>query len=151
MVKKVCTFLVVLFVYGYTALAATAETNELSASLLAFLDKVIYPLLAAFLTTSAGIVLAKLGKKYGVEASVKQQEMLDRLAEQAVQYVAEVSAARVKKAGEALAGKNEKLAMAVAHVLNSAPTVTKDQAASLVQAALARMPGVGATGDQVIR
>jgi hypothetical protein len=81
-----------------------------------------------------------------LKLSADTEAWLRTQAENAVQMVAEKAAAGIKYDTMKLTGK-EKLDMAIAALITKIPDLTKEQADAYIHAALARIAGVGATGD----
>jgi hypothetical protein len=129
------------------ALAADAApaTNAFGAALSAFCTNTLLPLLGALTLGFASWAAKKLGDKYKIAGLSDSNGFLMQVAAQGVAF-AEEKAANFAKNAQPLTG-NDKLNAAIAYMLQNAPKVTEAQAQSLVTAALASLPGVGATGS----
>ncbi len=121
--------------------AAGAGVSELSA----FLQGTVFPIITAFFMGLVAIFLRKLGVKFGIDTLTQQNNILERLTLQGV-TLAEEKAAQLLGSRAALTG-NQKLDVAVGHILSFMPTISPTQAASLVESMLAQISGVGATKD----
>lgn len=105
-------------------------------------------LIAAFVMGLISVVLNKVRQKYGLQVSAANEQWIKDQAEHAVQYVAEIAAKKAKvEDGKMKLSGNALLSTAISLVVANVPKMTREQAAVYVQAALARIPGLGATGD----
>lgn len=119
-------------------------------SFVAMLNGTVFPVLAAALVWFVRLGVNKLAAKWHMEGLLAHQNLLEQVALQGIS-LAEEKAARFAK--ETLAQKlngREKMSIAIEHVTNAVPNVTADQARNIVNALLARIPGVGATGDTAV-
>jgi hypothetical protein len=129
---------------------ATETTPTSGEALAAFLSSVIFPVVSAFLVGLVGIILNKVRQKYNVNISMDTQAYLEQLAAQGVARAEELAAQAVKKNYDKFTGR-EKLNSAMNHILLMAPKITPEKAEALVHAALAKMDGVGATGQWKVK
>lgn len=128
---------------GLPAIASGAGVvGEAVASLL---TGVVFPVLAALLVGLVGVVLNKLRSKYNLDISAATEQRLADLARSGIAYAEEKAAAYAKAELGKITGA-QKLDLAIAHILNAAPTVSRQQADVLVHAMLGRAFGPGATG-----
>ncbi|MFA6054038.1 MAG: hypothetical protein WC769_01560 [Thermodesulfovibrionales bacterium] len=105
-------------------------------------------LIAAFVMGLISVVLNKVRQKFGIQVSAANEAWIQSQAEHAVQYVAEIAAKKAKITNGAIKlSGNALLNTAVSLVIANVPKLSKEQGAIYVQAALARIPGLGATGD----
>jgi hypothetical protein len=132
---------------AFAADAALATQSALGSAVKDVVDNTIIPLLVALIGSLISIVLVKIKKKLNIQLSTETEAWIQRQAEAAVQMVAEKAASKIKYGNIALT-KNEKLDMAIASLVSKVPHLTKEQADAYIHAALARIPGVGATGEQ---
>jgi len=109
----------------------------------------ILPALVVLVGTLTALLIRKLTVKLGIEANEELERMAATQAEAAVQYAGEMAASRLKQKDIKVTG-NEKLNTAVAYLITHVPSLTREQAESLVHAALARIRGEGATGTVVM-
>lgn len=126
------------------AVDAAPVANPVGESLAGLLQAVVWPVLGAFLTAMLGIVLDKVRQKTGLQISTERQAQLEGLALQGIHMAEEKAAALVKEKATKLTGQN-KLDMAISHVIAMVPTVSEAQADALVHAALGSAWGVGAS------
>ena len=126
---------------------AVASSAPVTNSLSAMLQATNFPVLSAFLMGVVTIFLTKLGNKFGVDALTQKNNILERLAFQGV-TLAEEKAAQYVGSKSALTG-NQKIDIAIGHILSFAPKISPTQAQSLVESTLARIGGAGATGSTV--
>jgi hypothetical protein len=103
-------------------------------------------IVAAFVTGLISKLLMKVTQKYGIQVSADNSAWIQSQAEHAVQYTAELAAKKLKIDKVPIPGP-ALLGTAVSLVVQNVPKLTREQAAVYVQAALARIPGLGATGD----
>lgn len=108
---------------------------------------VLVPLAVAFLTAMGGMLLAKLKTKYGLQVTAYHQNIVEQAAESAVQMAAEKAAAYAKIHGDIWPSGNSMLNQAVTALVGRVPSLTREQADEYIHAALARIPGLGATGN----
>ena len=124
--------------------AAIAAPNALST----FLQLSIFPIITALFMGIVSIFLDRLGKKYKVEALTQQNNIIEQLAYQGITKAEEL-AAKYAESGGAFSGQ-DKLSIAIQHILTFMPKVSEEQANSVVHALLAQIPGLGASGDKAI-
>lgn len=113
-----------------------------------FLQQSIFPIITALFMGIVSIFLDRLGKKYKVEALTKQNNIIEQLAYQGITKAEEIAA--VYAGSKAAFSGQDKLSVAVQHILSVMPKVSEDQAESIVHALLAQIPGLGASGDTAI-
>ncbi len=131
---------------AFAADAAPATQSALGNAVKDTVDNTIIPLLVALIGSLISIVMVKIKKRLNIQLSAETEAWIQRQAEAAVQMVAEKAASKIKYNKIALT-KNEKLDMAIASLVSKVPHLTKEQADAYIHAALARIPGIGATGD----
>ncbi len=114
-----------------------------------FITATLQPLLTALVTTVIPLLLVLIcrwiSKKTGIAISDSSQQKLEDIATKTVLYVEEKAAGSLKTAGEKWPSYL-KYQQAIDRVLSLAPALTHEQADMLVHWALAKIPGVGATG-----
>ena len=136
-----------LIAMGWGALAADAAPA--ATGLGQVITNTIQPVLISVIGTLVPLLLALLcrwiSKKTGIAISDASQAKLESIAEKAVLYVEEKAVGSLKTAGEKWPSY-VKHQQAVDMVLKLAPALTGDQADALVHWAVAKIPGLGATG-----
>ncbi len=115
------------------------------AALSAFLQGTVSPVITALFMGLVALFLRKLGEKYHIDTLTQKNNILERLALQGI-TLAEEKAAQLAGSRAALTG-NQKLDVAVSHVLTFMPKISPNQAEALVESLLAQISGVGATKD----
>lgn len=128
--------------------AAVPAVSPAPAALAAFLRDSVFPLISAALLGLLAIPLHWLGNKFKIDYLLQKDNAIERLAFQGIS-LAEEMAAKLVGSKSALTG-NEKLDIAVSHILAAMPKVSKEQAERIVEALLAQIPGVGATKEAVV-
>lgn len=131
--------------WALPAFAAESAPNPVGDALAHLLSANVFPLIAAALSALVGIVLDKIRKKYNLDISAKHQEQLEAFARQGIALAEEKAAAFLKANATRLTGQN-KLDLAISHVIAMSPAITIEQADALVHSVLARTVGTGATG-----
>lgn len=114
---------------------------------------VILPILAAFLTTLAGMGIAA-AKKYldskGLQVDAQQFYQQRAIAEAAVLFAEEYIESAFKAAGSRNTPSEtaaEKTEIAVNQITQRLPDIGRRAATALVKEALGRIPGLGASGN----
>ncbi len=108
----------------------------------------VAPLIGAVLAGLASLVLLALKKKFGIEVSEAMNNRIRGAAFDAANYAAEY-AARKSKLETITIGGSKKLDIAIGHMLEAVPGMTKEQADKAIHAVLPRLSGEGSTGAQV--
>jgi hypothetical protein len=142
-----CMVALLMFVMSsaYAADVPVVADTGGGAALAAFLQATVFPVITALFMGIVVIFLRKLGEKFGIDTLTQKNNILERLALQGI-TLAEEKAAQLAGSRAALTG-NQKLDVAVSHVLAFMPKVSTGQAAALVESMLAQISGVGATKD----
>ncbi len=109
---------------------------------------VIPPIAALFLGLLT-IAIRWFGIKFKIDALTQENNYLESLAHQGIALAQERAAQYVAADKNLLTGQN-KLAIATGHILAAMPQITPQRAQSIIESVLARTPGLGATGDQVV-
>lgn len=130
-----------------TAQPATQQTGIVGPALKDLLNNTVIPLVISLVGALVSLALLKLKNKFNIELKAVTEEWIQKQAERAVQMVAEKAAASEKVSGLKV-GSNDKLNTAIAWLITKVPALTQDQADAYIHAAIARIPGVGATGEQ---
>jgi hypothetical protein len=108
----------------------------------------VLPVIGSFILGLLSWVLAKLGEKFKIDALRQKNNFVMQIAGQGVAYAEEKAASLVGSKSE-LTG-SEKLDQAIAFICQAIPKLTPEQADAAAHAALAMIPGVGATADAVV-
>lgn len=150
--RKPCIFLmVVIALLTFASLAPAAELaapeSPVGTALQGVVSGTVIPLVVALVGSLISLVLLKLKSKLNIQLSEETEAWIARQAESAVQMVAEKAAKGIKY-GSLHLTSSQKLDMAVASLISKIPRLTREQADGYIHAALARIPGVGATGEQ---
>lgn len=152
--KSLCTIAILIIVLGITACfvpscAAQTQTvqTQTGSALKQVINETLIPLLVSVVGALLSIVLVKIKEKLNLNISEEKEEWINRLAENAVQFVAEKTAAMLKINSISFTS-NEKLETAIAYLIARVPKLTRDQADQYIHAAIARIPGAGATNDR---
>jgi hypothetical protein len=114
------------------------------AALSGFLRDSLFPVLSALCMGFLIPLINSIGAKWKIEALTQKGNYLERLAYQGI-TLAEERAAQLVGSKLELTG-NQKLDIAVSHVLSIMPKISEAQANDMVHAVLAQIPGVGASG-----
>jgi hypothetical protein len=145
--KTYAAAVLTLVLVGSALAADNAGGSLVSSALAGLVTNVVVPVMTAVVPVLIGAVLIKLRAWFGIQADAKRDAQIAALAEVAVQAAAEKAAVALKLSqGNAGIGAAEKLSMAVAALVAQVPKLTPEQADQAVHAALARIPGLGATG-----
>ena len=134
---------------GFLNVAAADQATQaspLGSALKGVVDNTVIPLLISLVGILGSIVLVKLKNKFNIQLAAETEAWINKQAENAVQLVAEKAAAQIKWDKVAI-GNSDKLNMAIASLVTKVPKLTEDQADGYIHAALARIPGLGATGE----
>lgn len=131
----------------FPCLADEAASPTVGEAIKDVINNTVIPLIVALIGSLLSLVLIKLKNKYNIELSAETEEWIKKQAESAVQMVAEKAAAKIKYDNITFT-KSDKLDMAIASLISKVPNLTKEQADAYIHAAIARIPGVGATGEQ---
>jgi hypothetical protein len=130
--------------------AAETTGTPLAEALGDLVVNTLLPVLVALAGTLASIALYRLKAWLKIKTSAEFDIWVSGRAEEAVQYVGETAAAKLKTAKVKMTG-SEKLNIAVARLIERVPSLSREQAEMCVHAALARVSGEGATGKKVIK
>ena len=112
-------------------------------------DAVLHPLATSFIEVLVvvliGLVINFIRKKTGFTISENLQKKAENAAINAVLAVEETAASKLKDKSEKWLSKR-KHGEAVSRILTAVPKIGKQQADDLVHWAVAKIPGLGATG-----
>ena len=115
------------------------------------LTNILLPILLSIVSALVSIVLLKLKKKYNLDIDAATEKKINDAAENAIHMVEEKAASKIMDTCTKSLSNDDKLNMAIAKLVQKVPAITREKADAYVHAALARMSGVGATGDKVIK
>lgn len=143
------TFTLFLVLAAFAAFAAEAVAPGSGQTVFdGFFDKTLQPvinsILAVVVTGAVTYITAMLKRKFGIEISEATTARLRGIAWDAVHVVEEKAATAVKTGGDKWLSE-AKHAAAINYILAKVPALSQDEADSLVQAALAKVKGLGAT------
>jgi hypothetical protein len=128
------------------ATQVTDAVNPFGEALKNAINTFVIPILTALILSLLSWLLLYLQKKTGITLSADKQAFINAQAEVAVQMVAE-KAAQLFKYENIKLSKDQMLNNGAAFLLTMVPKLTQAQAENYVHAALARIPGLGSTGD----
>lgn len=110
-------------------------------------DGVIVPSIVSTVGVLVAMLLKRLDTRYGLQIKAENQQYIQTMAEESVQYVAEIAAAKAKaKLGMS---SEEKKQTAIDKLKTAVPDLAYKEADEAIHAALARVVGAGATGIAV--
>lgn len=141
--------LVMVFIFS-VLLVPNVYAETVGDNVMSILQQTLFPVITAFLMAVATIAINKIAKKFGAEASLANNALIERAVVQGIGLAEEVAAKAMKDGIDKKVGGNEKLSIAVEHVKDMVPTITHEQAVNIIEGTLARLRGVGATGDKTI-
>ena len=118
------------------------------AALETFLRDSLFPLLGALLMGVITPLIYRVAAKLKLDSLMQKNNWLERAAFQGI-ALAEERAAQLAGSKLAISG-NQKLDVAIAHVLGVMPKVSAEQADAMVHALLAQIPSLGASGEKAV-
>lgn len=110
------------------------------------LNNFVIPILTAFVLGLIGVAISVLKKKWGLELSEQTETAIKGAAKVAVLAMEEKGAAYLVETSKKITG-GEKFASVVDELLSKFPALTQEQAEKYANAAIATLPGIGATGE----
>lgn len=131
-------------------LVSNVYAGTVGDDVVSILQQTFFPVITAFLIGVATIAINKIAKKFGAEATLANNALIERAVVQGIGLAEEIAAKAIKNKVDAKINGNDKLAIAVGHVKEMVPTITHEHAVSIIEGTLARIRGVGATGDKTI-
>lgn len=140
-------FFTLLFVLLYCTAVAAAETagpSPFDTFFTGTIQPVLISIFGAVLTAATAYLSKLLKDKFGLEISEATQQRLRGIAWDAVHSVEEQAAAALKEKGTAWAS-SDKHAAAINLILSRVPTLSQEDADSLVKSALGKIKGLGAS------
>jgi hypothetical protein len=146
------TIAMLILCLAFAAVSFAAEGVGLSPggqAVQSLLTGVVFPVLTALLMGFVGLVLKKLVTKYNLDIDASRQAELEALVGRGIAYAEEKAAALAKEKVKTLTG-NDKLDIAIAHIVEASPKVSQAQAEKLVHTVLGKMYGVGASGTTAV-
>lgn len=137
-------------VVAFMATVCLADTGAMTATgtdaIKDLLDKVVFPIFTGLILSLLSILIHRLSGKYKLDILTANQELIEKAALQGISLAEE-------KAAQVIQGKiagDTKLRIAIEHMQGVMPTITYGQARGVIEGMLARIPGVGATGEKVV-
>jgi len=134
---------------AFAADGAAAVGTPLGESISGVLSGTVFPLINALLAGLIGWAVVHIGNKYKIDALINSEALIQSAAYKGVSMAEEFAARKMKTMNIKIAS-SQKLNMAIAQVLNAAPKLTQEEAAGYVESALAKITGVGATGEKAV-
>ena len=116
-----------------------------------FLTGTVFPLVTALVVGLVSLLIKRLATKYKLEGLLKHQELIEKLATQGITKAEEYAVAFINAKGGIKLSSDGKLNLAIEHIMKAMPKVSEQQATDIVHSMLARLSGVGATGDTAIK
>ncbi|WP_027715827.1 hypothetical protein [Desulfuromonas sp. TF] len=122
------------------------------AGVLSFVRDVLAPLAVALLSFLLSWLAKKAGDKFKLDFLKNQEDLILATAKNAVGFVEEYAAKRLKEKGESfrLTG-SDKLDLAASRVMAAFPKIDPVEVRERIEAVLGRSEGAGATGRQAIK
>ena len=147
--KKILMFIMAIAMTMMLCGCDTAGSEVYASALNNLFDGVVIPALVSLAGVLAVLIMKKLETKFGIQIKAANQLYIKTMAEEAVQYVAEISAAALKK--QAGISSEEKKITAIEKLQTAIPELTYKEADEAIHAALARIVGAGATGESALK
>ncbi len=132
---------------AYAADQATPAVARPGEMLAIVINNLLIPLIVALVGSIVSVVLVWLKRWLGIKASAETEARIAAAAESVVQMVAEKAANQAKLSDGQWPSGAKQLGDAVDALVARIPKLTPDEADAYIHAALARIPGLGATGD----
>lgn len=123
-------------------------TSGAPAAVAALLKETLFPLVSALALGYLSLFLNRVGQKYKIEALTQRDNIIERFAMQGI-ALAEEKAAQLVGSKSELTG-TQKLDIAIAHICDAMPRISREKADAIVHSLLAQTPGVGATGEKAV-
>ncbi len=122
----------------------------LTQSILHLLTNSIFPVISAIVAAFVVILLRKLSSKLHFQNLGVFSELITKAANEGVALAEEAGAASLKHLNIKMTGEG-KLSVAAAHIIALIPSVSKSTAERFANIAVAKIAGLGATGDKVVK
>ena len=132
---------------GLVAVAFAADPTP-QQTVASTLQQTVFPVIGSFFLGLVSLIVTKIVQKFKIDALTQQNNFLIQIAAQGVAY-AEEKAASIIGSKAQLTG-SQKLDIAIAYICKSLPKVSQEEAERAAMAALAMIPGVGATGAAAV-
>lgn len=110
----------------------------------------VIPPVAAIMLGLLSLAIRWFGKKFKIDALTQENNYLESIAHQGIALAQERAAQYIAADRNTLTGAN-KLSIATGHVLSVMPQLTPERVQSVIESILARTPGLGATGNEVVQ
>jgi hypothetical protein len=124
----------------------TPQGPQLGDALAKFFVNTVMPVIAALVLGLLSVLIQKISKKLGTDILIRNQELIESLALKGISYAEEKAYLAIKNNSHLQS--DTKLKLAVAYVVDAMPATTPEQAQRIVESLLARVKGVGATGER---
>lgn len=132
----------------FAADVVPAQVTPTPSTLSAFLQQTLLPLASALAMALFSLAAKRLNQRWKLQALSDQNSFLYKLAEQGI-ALAEERAAKLAGSVSGLTS-DQKLNIAVDHMLTFFPKLDASKAQDIVHSLLAMIPGAGATGEVVV-
>jgi hypothetical protein len=117
--------------------------------LLQTLTEILIPVLASVITALSAIAIKKLQKKFDIELSANENEMIKTLIRDGIASAEEWAARKAKLSPEDVVSGRIKAERVTSMVKAVYPQLTDNEIAFLIDAEIARANRLGSTGDKV--
>lgn len=142
--------LALMFILGLVSFAVAAEGGTLGQAAMGFVGELL-SIVAVVLMGFVTLALKKVAEYFNVKINADTQIMIEAAAHRAVSYVEERAESYVKHEISGLSTGKEKLDQAISHMVDAGVKISSDQAREFIEAAIARMSGVGSTGARTVK
>lgn len=113
------------------------------------LTEILIPVLASVLTALSAIAIRKLQKKFDIELSANENEMIKTLVRDGIASAEEWAARKAKLDSKDIVSGRLKAERVLNMVKAVYPQLTENEIALLIDSEIARSKGLGSTGDRV--
>lgn len=113
------------------------------------LTEILIPVLASVLTALSAIAIRKLQKKFDIELTANENEMVKTLIRDGIASAEEWAARKAKIDSKDLVAGKLKAQRVINMVKAVYPKLTENEIANLIDSEIARTRGLGSTGDRV--
>jgi Na+-translocating ferredoxin:NAD+ oxidoreductase RnfG subunit len=111
--------------------------------------EILIPVLASVLTALSAVAIRKLQKRFDLELSDQQNEMLKKVIRDGIASAEEWAARKAKLNDGATVRGREKAVMVTNLVKAAYPKLTESEIGHLIDAEIARTEGLGSTGKKI--
>lgn len=117
--------------------------------IIAILTKAIFPVLSAIIVGYAVAVARKLSKRLHLDLKQSDYDFVIKVAGDGASMAEEYGATMFKKYNKKLSS-DDTTDVAVKHIIDVIPDITREAAKRFADIAVAHTPGLGATGDKSV-